>query len=270
MAARLIAAGHHVRAWNRSHQAVDDLAAKGALAVATPAEAADAEILCCMLADDAAIRTAILDAGVLESVKRGLVFANCSTISVAFVRELARRCAERGVGYIAAPVLGRPDAAADGKLHMLVAGSSADVERARPVLEVMAQKLWALGEEPECANAVKLAANFMIAATIEQIGEAMELAGAYGVEPTKFLAVITGTIFGSPAVANYGRAIAEQRFQPAGFALKLGAKDVRLTLAAAEEASLPMPVASLLRDRFIAAIARGDGELDWSAITKRR
>jgi 3-hydroxyisobutyrate dehydrogenase-like beta-hydroxyacid dehydrogenase len=266
---RLLVAGYAVRVWNRSRQPVEAIVARGAVGVASAAEAADADVLCCMLADDAAIRSAILDAGVLEHAKPGLVFANHATVSVAFARELADRCAERGIDYVAAPVLGRPEAAAQGKLHIFAAGKPDAIARVRPVLEAMSQRVWPLGEDPQPANAAKLASNFMIASTIEQLGEAIALVEKYGVSASELVELLTGTSFGSPIVVNYGRRVAEQSFSPAGFTMTLGAKDLRLVLAAGEEKAVAMPFASVLRDRFLEGIARGDSDLDWSAIAKR-
>jgi 3-hydroxyisobutyrate dehydrogenase-like beta-hydroxyacid dehydrogenase len=221
-----------------------------------------------MLADDKALRAVLLDAGVLDALPRGSVHVNHATISVALAKDLAARHRERGVAYIAAPVFGRPDAAAAGKLHVLAAGDSAAIERVKPLLSAIGQSLWPLGEAPERANIVKIAGNFMIAAAIETMAEATTLTRAHGVDARDFLDVLTGTLFAAPVFKTYGGLIAEQRYTPPGFALRLGYKDAGLTLEAAADAQVPLPLANVLRDGFLDALANGDGDLDWSALAE--
>ena len=169
---------------------------------------------------------------------------------------------------MAAPVFGRPDAAAAGKLHVLSAGAPADVERVRPLLDAIGQSLWHLGDAPERANVVKIAGNFMIGSAIETLGEAAALARAHGVPAKDLFDVMTGTLFSAPIYKTYGALVAERRYEPAAFGLSLGFKDTRLTLAAAEDAHVPMPIASILRDGFLDALAHGEAELDWSALAE--
>jgi 3-hydroxyisobutyrate dehydrogenase-like beta-hydroxyacid dehydrogenase len=197
-----------------------------------------------------------------------MVHANLATISVALAKRLAELHAARGLGYVATPVLGRPDVAAAGQLNVLCAGALSATERVRPLLETFAKGVWPLGEDPVHANVVKLACNFSLASMIETLGEAAALASAYGVEPGDLFAVMTGTLFAAPAYKTYGDIIANAQFSPPGFALPLGFKDVRLALQAGEAQATPLPLASLLRDQFIAAIAHGDGEKDWSALAE--
>ena len=268
IAARLIEAGHELTVWNRSRGAVDALVGKGARAAANAPEAARVDVLHTMLADDGALRAVLIDGGVLEALPRGSVHVNHATISVAFAKELAALHRERGVGYVAAPVFGRPDAAAAGKLHVLAAGDSASVARVHPLLEAIGQSLWPLGEAPERANVVKIAGNFMIASAIETMAEATALTRAHGVGARDFLDVLTGTLFAAPVFKTYATLVAERRYSPPGFALKLGYKDAGLTLAAADTEHVPMPLAGILRDGFLDAIANGDGDLDWSALAE--
>ncbi len=268
IAARLIGAGFEVHTWNRSPAAVYSLVAAGAHAAATATDAAKTGVLHSMLADDSAVRAIILDGGVLDGLPRGGVHINHATISVALAKELAALHHERGIDYIAAPVFGRPDAAAAGKLHVLAAGSAAAIERVKPQLQAIGQSLWPLGEAPERANIVKIAGNFMIAAAIETMAEATTLTRAHGVAARDFLDVLTGTLFNAPVYKTYGGLIAEQRYSPPGFGLKLGYKDAGLTLAAAHDARVPLPIANLLRDGFLDALANGDGDLDWSALAE--
>jgi 3-hydroxyisobutyrate dehydrogenase-like beta-hydroxyacid dehydrogenase len=196
------------------------------------------------------------------------VFVNLATVSVAFAQRLTAMMAERSLGYVAAPVLGRPDVAAAGALNVLCAGAPEAVERVRPLLEAFAKAVWPLGDEPFRANVVKLACNFALAGMIETLGETAALAKAYGVEPADLYAVMTGTLFAAPAYKTYSEIIAGAKFSPAAFKLPLGLKDVRLALAAGESEHVPLPLASLLRDHFIEAIAHGDQDKDWAALAE--
>jgi len=268
MAARLVAAGHTVTVWNRSRDAVDALVAAGARAADSAAAAARNEVVHSMLADDGALRAVLIEGGALDAMPANSVHVNHATISVAFAKELAARHRERGVSYVAAPVFGRPDAAAAGKLHVLAAGDADAVARVRPLLEAIGQSVWPLGEAPERANAVKIAGNFMIASAIETMAEATALTRAHGVSAREFLDVMTNTLFAAPVYKTYGGLIAEQRYSPPGFGMKLGYKDAGLTLAASSDAAVPMPIASLLRDAFLDALAHDDGDLDWSALAE--
>jgi 3-hydroxyisobutyrate dehydrogenase-like beta-hydroxyacid dehydrogenase len=269
-AARLIAAGHDVHVWNRSQGPVETLVKLGARAAESAADAAHCEVVHTMLADDAATRTVLFDGGVFSALAPGSAHVNHATISVAFARELAARHKDRGIDYVAAPVFGRPDAAAAGKLQVLAAGPAAAVARVRPLLETIGEAVWPLGEAAERANVVKIAGNFLIAAAIESMGEATALVRAEGVSAGDFLSLMTRTLFAAPVYQGYGSLIAEQRYQTNGhgFGMKLGFKDTRLTLAAAEEAQVPMPIAGVLRDSFLEALSHGDAELDWSALAE--
>jgi 3-hydroxyisobutyrate dehydrogenase-like beta-hydroxyacid dehydrogenase len=268
IASNLVRSGHRLIVWNRSPGPVKELAALGAQTAARPADTADAEVLMSMLADDETLRSVLIGEGVLEAAERGLIHVNLATISVTFAQELARLHRERGMGYVAAPVFGRPEAARDAKLNVVVAGESSSVTRVEPLLKAIGQRIWPVGPEPERANVVKLAGNFMIASALEAMGEAAALARAHGLESAAFLNILTSTLFAGPVYQGYGPLIAEQRYEPAGFRLRLGLKDVRLALHAAEAAHVPMPLASLLRDHFLEALACGDGDRDWAAVAR--
>lgn len=261
MAARLVNAGHRVRVWNRTPKSLD-----GAEAAASLTALAEADVVITMLADDHAVRTTWY--ALLPSLRAGTIHINMATVSVELVRELTPLHAERGVVYIAAPVLGRPDAAAAGRLHIFVAGPPDAIATVQPLFDTMGQKTWHFGDKPEQANAVKIAANLMLACAIEAMGEAAQLVDSHGVARKDFLEMLTGTVFAAPAYKIYGAMIAEERFSPAGFKIPLGLKDVRLALSAGEAAHVPLPFASVLRDNFLDAIANGDADLDWSAISK--
>jgi 3-hydroxyisobutyrate dehydrogenase-like beta-hydroxyacid dehydrogenase len=268
VAGRLIKAGHRVKVWNRSPGPAQAMAAEGATLCANAAEAAASEALVSMLANDAAYREVFLAGGVLDGCPNGALHINMATISVALGKELAKRHRERGVDYVAAPVMGRPDAAAAGQLHILAAGAPAAVERARPLLEVMGQRVWPFGDDPEKANAAKIGANFMIGAAVEAMGEAMTMLDAYGVKAGDFYEAMTNSVFAAPIYKTYGKRIVEGQYDPPGFKLALGLKDIRLALEASEAKAVPMPLASLLRDAHLNSMAHGEGDIDWAAVAK--
>lgn len=268
MASNLISAGHHVTVWNRSEAAAEKLASLGAKVASTPDRAAQGDVLHSMLANDQAVRDVFFDRGLLDAMDPGTVHVNHATISVALARQLAEAHANRGLGYVAAPVFGRPDVAAAGKLNMLVAGAPGAIEKTRPLLETLAAKLWPMGESPERANVVKLAGNFMIVSAIESLAEASVLARAYGVDAADFIELMTSTLFASPVYQIYGKAIAEQRFTPPGFALPLGLKDVMLAQDAAHAERVPMPLAGVLRDSLLEALADGAEDMDLAALVR--
>ncbi len=268
IAGRLVGAGHQVRVWNRSPGPVTELVAKGATAAATPADAARADFLVSMLANDAATRSVIIDQGVLDAASPGLIHLNLATVSVGLAEEFAQVHRLRNIGYIAAPVFGRPEAAAEGKLNVVVAGDPAIIARAQPVLSVIGQKTWPVGDRAERANAVKIAGNFMLASAIETMGEAVALTRAHGIGAAEFLDILTNTVFASPAYKGYGAMIAAEKYEPAGFEVSLALKDIRLALAAADAHSVPMPFASILRDGFMELIATGHADKDWSSLAQ--
>lgn len=266
MASNLLAAGHAVTVWNRSAAASEPLASLGARVASTPERAVLGEAVCSMLANDQAVRAVFLDGGLLDAMDPGTVHVNHATISVALAQELAEAHAARGIDYVAAPVFGRPDAAAAARLQIVAAGKPAAVETVRPLLEAMGAKTWPMGEAPERANVVKIAGNFMLAAAIESMAEASALTRAHGVDAAEFLGLMTSTLFAAPAYQGYGKLIAEERYSPAGFAMPLGLKDVGLALSAGEARRVPLPFAGVLRDNFLDALAHGGEALDWSAL----
>jgi 3-hydroxyisobutyrate dehydrogenase-like beta-hydroxyacid dehydrogenase len=268
MASNLVAAGHNVTVWNRSEAATEKLASLGAKVARTPDRAAQGDVLHSMLSNDQAVRELFLESGLLEAMDPGTVHVNHATISVELARQLAEEHAKHGIEYVAAPVFGRPDVAAAGKLNILVAGKPAAIDKARPMLDVLAGKLWPMGEAPERANVVKLAGNFMIVSAIESMAEASALTRAYGVSAADFIELMTSTLFASPVYQIYGKAIAEQRFTPPGFALPLGLKDVMLAQDAGFAERVPMPLASVLRDSLLEALADGAEGMDLSALAQ--
>ncbi len=267
MARSLLRAGHRVTVYNRTAERARALEPAGARVAASIAEACDREAVFSMLADDAAVeRTTLGEGGILAALPEAAVHLACSTISVALAERLSEAHRARRRSYVAAPVFGRPEAAAAGKLFVIAAGEDAAVERVTPVLSAIGQRTFRVARDPSRANLIKLSGNFMIAAVIEILGEAMALAARGGIDRQAYLEILTSTLFGAPVFKTYGALIASGQFRPAGFAAPLGQKDIRLTLAAAETLAVPMPVASLLRDRFLTLAAHGGQELDWAAI----
>ena len=267
MAANLVRAGHEVTVFNRSADKRRPLVELGATEAATIADACKGDVVFTMLANDAALRQVALgDSCVVGKLRRGCIHVSMSTVSVELVRELAWAHAEAGQKFVAAPVFGRPEMAATAKLFVIAAGDPDAIKVCTPLFDAMGQKTFELGNDPAAASLVKLSGNFMIAAAIETLGEALALVGKAGIDPTTFVNVLTSTLFPVPAYRTYGTLIAEGKFQPAGFAAPLGHKDVRLLLSASQSLRVPMPIASLLNDRFVRLLAHGEEQLDWSAI----
>jgi 3-hydroxyisobutyrate dehydrogenase-like beta-hydroxyacid dehydrogenase len=267
MAANLVKAGHQVVVYNRSREKAEPLARLGATIAGSVAEACQGDAVVTMLADDAAAESLVLgDGGIAGALKPGALHVSCSTISVSLSRRMAAAHEGAGQSYVAAPVFGRPEAAAAGRLFVVAAGNDPAVEAARPIFDAIGQRTFIVSDRPEAANLVKLSGNFLIASVIESLGEAMALVGKGGIDLHTYLDLLTSTLFTAPAYRTYGGFIADRQFSPAGFAAPLGLKDMKLALAAAEELRVPMPVASLLRDRFLTLLANGGEALDWSAI----
>lgn len=269
MAQNLIGAGHTVTVWNRTAGRGDDLKKLGANVAASPADCARTGIVITMLADDAAVESAVFgENGILKALPAGGLHISSSTISVAFSARLTAAHAAAHQSYVAAPVFGRPEAAAAKKLFVVAAGSTADLSRCQAIFDSIGQRTFIAGAEPHEANTIKVLGNFLIAVTIESFGEAFALARKSGIAPEKFLEILTGTTFTAPFHQTYGGIIAREAYEPAGFAAKLGLKDVRLALQAADAEGVPLPTASLVRDRFLSAVGHGHGEKDWSVIAK--
>ncbi|MBA1145151.1 NAD(P)-dependent oxidoreductase [Mesorhizobium neociceri] len=267
MAANLLKAGHDVTVYNRTPGKDEEIVQMGARPAAEVAEACDGEIVVTMLADDHAVESVVYgDQRVLASLAKGAIHVSSSTISVALAERLTADHAAAGQRFVAAPVFGRPEAAADGKLFVVAAGESEAVTTATPFFDAVGQKTFVVSETPKAANLVKLSGNFLIASVIESLGEAIALVSKGGVDRHQYLDLLTSTLFGAPVYKTYGGLIVDRKFEPAGFAAPLGQKDIRLVLAAAEELRVPLPIASLLRDRFLSLLAHGGDNLDWSAL----
>jgi 3-hydroxyisobutyrate dehydrogenase-like beta-hydroxyacid dehydrogenase len=260
MAKNLAAAGHIVKAWNRSGGE-----AEGVTMVTSPTEAFQGDAVLTMLSDDAAIRTVLLEPGVLDRAKAGLVHVVASTISVAFAWELVEVHERAGIGYVSAPVLGRPDVAAKGELNVLAGGPPSTIDKVRPILEVIGGRIWDMGAQAPTANAAKIACNMMITMAIEAMAEAVVLTEANGLTRDRFFELILGTLFGSRSYQVYSANIASESYEP-GFKATLGLKDLRLASEAAEQAGRTLPMLAAVHHRMAETVEAGMGDRDWSAM----
>jgi 3-hydroxyisobutyrate dehydrogenase-like beta-hydroxyacid dehydrogenase len=264
MARNLVKAGHKVRAWNRSPDAIRKV--QGVEPVASPADAFASDAVLTMLSDDAAVRAVVLESGALRKTGAGLVHVVTSTISVAFADELTRCHEEAGISYVSAPVFGRPDAAEAAQLGIVAAGKPDAIDKLRPIFDAIGRKTWVMGEDPKQANATKIGGNMMIAMAIEAMAEATVLAERNGVAPAAFFEVVLGTLFGGSRVyENYVGKILKSDFEP-GFTMRLGFKDVGLAVAAAGEAQRSLLMLQAVHQQMSAAVSAGLGERDWSAV----
>ena len=267
MAANLLKAGNQVTVYNRTPEKAEALLANGARVAAEISDACKGQAVFTMLAnDEAAESVAFGPSGILESLAAGAIHVSSSTISVALSDRLARAHMDAKQGFVAAPVFGRPDVAEAGNLFVIAAGATNAVAATATLFDAIGQKTFVISETPKAANLVKLSGNFLLASLIEALGEAMALVSKGGVDKHQYLELLTSSLFGAPVYKIYGGLIAEEKFQPAGFAAPLGQKDIRLVLAAAESLRVPLPLASLLRDRFLTLLAHDGEKLDWSAI----
>jgi 3-hydroxyisobutyrate dehydrogenase-like beta-hydroxyacid dehydrogenase len=267
IAKSLLRSGHRLTVFNRTRERAESLRTDGANIAGSVAEACQSGVVLTMVADDAALESLVFGAdGIRASLRAGGLHVSLSTISVTLSDHLAAEHAKAGQQFVAAPVFGRPDAAESAKLAVVVAGPSASVQRCKPLFESMGPKLLVVGERPSMANVVKLSGNFLIATVLESLAESLTFARKSGVDPAMLLDFLTTTMFTAPVYKSYGELIVQGKHEPAGFALPLGLKDVRLVLQAAETANVPMPIASVIRDRFITALARGNQDKDWSVI----
>ena len=267
MAANLIRAGFDLTVYNRSSQKAGPLVQAGAHLATRIADASRGEVVITMLANDHAVGAAVLGkGGIVESLPAGAIHVSMITISVALADELDQAHARAGQRFVSAPVFGRPEAAAAAQLFIVAAGAPATLAVCQSLFDVLGQRVFPVGNEPQVANLIKLSGNFLIASVMEAMGEAIALVSKAGVDPSSYVELLTSTIFPAPIYRTYGNLIASSQFLPAGFLAPLGYKDIGLTLAAADDLRVPMPLASLLRDRFLRLLAHGGEGMDWSAI----
>ena len=261
IAANLLKAGHEVTVWNRSPDKAAPLVAAGSRRAERPVDAAQGEVVMTMLADDRAVEAVVFGEGGIAGAPA--LHVSLSTISIALADRLAH---ESGAGFISAPVFGRPPAAEAGKLFVVAAGATADLDRCAPLFDAIGQRTFRIGDQPSAANLLKLAGNFVIMAAVEAMAEAMTLAEKGGVARATLLDVLTSTLFDAPIYRIYGEMLAEDRFRPAGFPAPLGLKDMTLADAAASTHRVPMPILGIVRDHLRAAIAVDGEDIDWAAV----
>lgn len=271
MAGRLLKAGHSLSVYNRTQAKAAALMEQGAQLAESPRlAAADADVVVSMAFDDNAMESITFGSdGIMEGLPAGGIHVCCSTLSMAMARTLSERHREHGQHYVSAPVLGRPPAALEGQLFTAVAGDSAVVDGLTGLFEAYSQRIFRAGEQPEQANLIKLCLNSMILSTIEQMGEMFSLCEKGGVEPATFFEIMTNSFYSAPVHKNYGKLMVEQQYAPPGAPMSVGHKDTRLLLQAAEALEVPLPYASVVRDRLLAANAAGDGGLDFVALYER-
>src|SRR5437660_5245498 len=263
MATSLLRDAHDTTVYNRAPSKVQALVEQGAHAAARVADACRGDAVVTMLADDGAVEAVVFgEKGVIGSLGKGAIHISMSTISVALSERLAAAHVNAGQRCVAEPVFGRPEAAAAAKLFIVVAGAPDAVRICSPLFDAMGQKTLVVSNEPPAANLVKLSGNFLLASVIESLGEAMALVGKAGIDRREYLDFLTSTLFPAPVYKTYGELIVEGRYEPARFAAPLGFKDIRLTIAAAEGLEVPMPLASLLHDRFVRLLAQGGETID--------
>ena len=268
IAANLLGAGYALKVYNRTASKAAPLVAKGAVQAPSAAEVATpGGIAFTMLADDRAVEEVCLaQPSFVEKLGEGGIHVSLSTIAPATSKRLAEHHRKYGVEYIGAPVFGRPEAATAARLWICASGRASARERIRPLFEKIGRQIFDFGEEPSAANVVKLCGNFLIAAAVESMAEAFTLAEKNGIEPASVAKMLTETLFACPIYQNYGKLIVDGKFEPAGFRLVLGLKDVNLALQTAAASEMPMPVASLVRDRMLTSLAKGRKDMDWTGI----
>ena len=268
MAANIARAGHDLIVWNRSRKPLAGFDGAAPPFAASPAQAVrDVDAVITMLADDRAVEQVVHQGGLLDALPPDAVHVASSTVGIATARRLAEAHTARHRAYVAAPVFGRPDMAQAQKLWVLAAGDPQSIDRARSLLEAIGRGITEFGDTPWHANLVKLSGNLMLASMLETFGEAHALMRKAEIDPRTFAEAVNA-MFQSPVYANYGRLTAERLHEPALFKAKLGLKDLRLALAAADEFGVPMPVAGLARDTLLAAIAHGGADKDWSVLAR--
>jgi 3-hydroxyisobutyrate dehydrogenase-like beta-hydroxyacid dehydrogenase len=271
MAANLVAGGRPVMGFLHSPEHKSELQSLGIATTDALADLFGCDTVITMLPDDSAVQEVVFgrassaSGGLASGLKLGALHLSMSTISPALSSRLAEEHKRRGQNYVAAPVFGNPDAAKARELYVVAAGDPDQIERCRPIFDLVGQRTFVTGSHPGNANLVKLAGNAMIATSVEVLGEVLALLRKRGVEADDFLDIITNTMFGSRVHKIYGGKMVEERYTP-GFALPLALKDVRLALSEADAAGVPMPSVGVVHDRLLAGIARGHADLDWSAL----
>ncbi|MPR34672.1 NAD(P)-dependent oxidoreductase [Salmonirosea aquatica] len=268
IAANLIQDGHEVTVWNRTPGKAQSLLDQGASEADSPKDAVTpGGVIVSVLANDAAVKETVTKE-VLEKLGEGGLHISMSTIAPATARRLAEMHEWYGVGYVAAPIFARPEAVTARIGNLCVSGEAKAKERARPIIAPSVKGFFDFGDEVGAANVVKLAGNFMIAASMEMMAEAFTMGEKSGVPRQAMYDMFTQTLFATPIFQGYGRMIHQNNYETVGFKLPLGLKDLNLVLEASSDVQVPMPLANLLRDRLLSAIAKGRDNLDWTALAQ--
>jgi 3-hydroxyisobutyrate dehydrogenase-like beta-hydroxyacid dehydrogenase len=267
MVSNLLKAGHDVTIYNRTAAKAQTFAKSGARVATRVSDACSGDVVITMVANDDAVDDVVFsEGGLYASLKPGGIHLSMSTISVALAERLTESHALASQKFVSAPVFGRPDAAAAGKLFIVASGAADALQCVEPLFATMGQLTLPVSERPRDASLVKISGNFMIASMTQALGEAVALVRKAGIAPQTFVDAMTSTIFNVPIYKAYGGLIANSTFSPPGFAASLGYKDLGLVLAAADALRVPMPLASLLRDRLLRVLAEGGESLDWTAV----
>lgn len=268
IAQHLLDQGWQLRVWNRSPEKVEPVVRRGATRAERPEETATpGGIVISMLSDDRAVEETFgSQSKLLAGLGAGGVHVSMSTIHPETARRMAREHERAGAAYVGAPVFGRPDAAAAGNLWIAVSGPEPARRRVAPLLAAAGRGTFDFGDDPGAANIAKLCGNFLIASSIEALGEAAAMAEKSGLGASPVIEMLAQTLFACPIYQGYGKSILSGKFQPAGFRLRLGLKDVELALSTARSMEVPLPLASLIRDRALAAINKGHADWDWSSL----
>jgi len=271
MAGMLLKAGHEVAIYNRSPGKTDALAKQGAAVAKDLAGAVKGrDVVITMVSDDTAIRAVVHDQGLLKALDAGTVHVTMGTHSVECIRGLGEDHKTAGRGFVAAPVMGRPEVIASNQGTVVPGGAPDSVAKAKPLFDVIGRRVFVAGPTPESAAAVKIANNFVLGCAIEALAEGFSLVRKYDVDTSVFYNVLTEGLFGGSAHKTYGGIIAKQNYDHAGFTARLGLKDANLALAAGQLVNVPLPSGNVWRDSLIDAIAHGDGDKDWAVMGRVR
>jgi len=266
-ARNLLSHGHRVRAFDRNPFRAAGLREAGAEAAKGLADLRDCDFVVTSLPDDSALHAVSLDqGGLVEIMRPGAVHISMSTVSPDLSRRLADAHLARQQEYVAAPVLGNPDLARSRQLFVLAAGRPNALSAAKPLLERLGQRVFIISDDAPAANLMKLAGNVLTATTLESMGEVLAFVRKGGIDQQVAFDVLTNSLFDAKVHKTYGGKILHEHYRPAGMAVPLAVKDLRLALAAAEREDVPMPSASLVHDRLVGVMARGWADLDWSAL----
>jgi 3-hydroxyisobutyrate dehydrogenase-like beta-hydroxyacid dehydrogenase len=268
MASRLLSSGHDLLVYNRSAGKTADLAKAGATVASSVAEVCKGrDLVISMVADDAALEAITLGpGGVREVMSKDTIYASMGTHSAGVIQSIDAALKAKGQTFVAAPVLGRPEAAAAGQLVIVSAGPAEALKKCEPAFSVIGRKTMEAASAPEAAIAIKLANNFVLGCAVETMAEAFALVRKYGVDPQVFYDVMTEGLFAAPAYKIYGKLMVDSSYDKPGFTVQLGLKDIKLALAAAELVGVPLPSGSVVRDRLVGAIGHGDGDRDWAVL----